>query len=207
MATDLELLRQPAHLSPAEALTVSQKAPTFLSKNSWSLPWPLSYLVSDAPEKWAAYENLFLSCLRTGDIKSAHACLKRLEDRFGLTNERVMGLVGLYHEAIAPHEDALKTVLKSYEEEITERPTDMVIRKRHIALLKSMDKSSGAIAALVDLLDASPTDAEAWAELAELYFARKMYDQAIYCVEEVLVIMPNAWNVSVVVNFQARLKC
>jgi tetratricopeptide (TPR) repeat protein len=42
----------------------------------------------------------------------------------------------------------------------------------------------------------SPTDAEAWAELADLYLSQGLYPQAIFALEEVLVLMPNAWNVS-----------
>jgi tetratricopeptide (TPR) repeat protein len=42
----------------------------------------------------------------------------------------------------------------------------------------------------------SPTDAEAWAELSDLYVAQGLYPQAIFALEEVLVLSPNAWNVS-----------
>ena len=59
-----------------------------------------------------------------------------------------------------------------------------------------MSRPADAIAALVELLDASPTDAEAWAELSDLYATQNMYAQAIYSLEEVLLITPNAWSVS-----------
>lgn len=48
---------------------------------------------------------------------------------------------------------------------------------------------------LVQLLGFAPTDAEAWSELADLYLSQGMYSQAIYALEEVLVMTPNAWNV------------
>ena len=69
------------------------------------------------------------------------------------------------------------------------------MQKRRIALLVSMGKIQEAISLLGDLLQISPTDAEAWAELSDLYFAQHAYDQAIFCLEEVLLVMPNAWNV------------
>lgn len=50
--------------------------------------------------------------------------------------------------------------------------------------------------ALNNLLEASPTDAEAWAELADLYVSQGLYQQGIFALEEVLLITPNAWNVS-----------
>ena len=59
-----------------------------------------------------------------------------------------------------------------------------------------MSKPDEAISRLVQFLEAYSTDAEAWAELADLYFSQGMYQQAIYCLEEVLLIAPNAWNVS-----------
>jgi ER membrane protein complex subunit 2 len=58
-----------------------------------------------------------------------------------------------------------------------------------------MGKASESITALISLLDISPTDAESWAELADLYFSQGLYSQAVYALEEVLVLQPNAWNV------------
>jgi len=49
--------------------------------------------------------------------------------------------------------------------------------------------------ALNSLLEASPTDAEAWAELAEIYVTQGLYQQGIFALEEVLLITPNAWNI------------
>jgi ER membrane protein complex subunit 2 len=73
--------------------------------------------------------------------------------------------------------------------------TRQPIQKRRIALLRSMDKIPEAITQLVNLLDYSPTDAEAWAELSDLYLSQSLFDQAIFCLEEVLLLNPNAWNV------------
>ena len=58
-----------------------------------------------------------------------------------------------------------------------------------------MSRPQDAVAAIVTLLDTSPTDAEAWFELSDLYSSLGLYSQAIYSLEEVLLITPNAWNV------------
>lgn len=58
-----------------------------------------------------------------------------------------------------------------------------------------MGRLSDAASSLVQLLDFSPTDAEAWSELADLYLVQGMYQQAIFAMEEALVLAPNAWNV------------
>jgi ER membrane protein complex subunit 2 len=49
---------------------------------------------------------------------------------------------------------------------------------------------------MVEFLESNATDAEAWCELADLYHSQGMNAQAIFCVEEALLIAPNAWNVS-----------
>jgi ER membrane protein complex subunit 2 len=64
-----------------------------------------------------------------------------------------------------------------------------------VALLRSLGRVSDAITALISLLDFSPTDGEAWSELSDMYFSQGLYPQAIFALEEVLVLQPNAWNV------------
>jgi tetratricopeptide (TPR) repeat protein len=58
-----------------------------------------------------------------------------------------------------------------------------------------MNKIPEAITQLVALLDVSPTDAEGWSELSDLYLSQNLIEQSIYCLEEVLLLNPNAWNV------------
>lgn len=135
-----------------------------------------------------------LSCLRTGDEQSAHLCLERLTARFGAENERLMALRGLFQEATAGDDAALKQVLEEYEAILEKDSSNIPITKRRIALLKSLKKTTEAITALNQFLDSSPTDAEAWAELADLYASQGLYQQAIFALEEVLLITPYAWN-------------
>lgn len=67
--------------------------------------------------------------------------------------------------------------------------------KRRVTLLRSLNRPSQAIAALIKLLDAVPTDAEGWCELADLYQSQGLGSQAIFSLEEALLIAPNSWNV------------
>lgn len=64
-----------------------------------------------------------------------------------------------------------------------------------------MSRPVDAIAGLVKLLEATPTDAESWCELADLYQSQGMSSQAIFCLEEALLIAPNAWNVWIFSSF------
>lgn len=140
------------------------------------------------------YEKLFLSCLRTGDDKAAFNCLEKLIGRFGATNERVMGLRGLYREAVAKDDAALERVLQEYDEVLAEDTVNTPVVKRRIALLRSLSRPTEAIDALTELLESSPTDIEAWTELSDLYLSQNLFPQAVFCLEEVLLVAPNAWN-------------
>ena len=62
-------------------------------------------------------------------------------------------------------------------------------------MLRKLSRQSEAIVALVDLLEVSPNDIEAWSELSDLYLSQGLYAQAVFCLEEVLLTIPNAWNV------------
>ena len=192
------LLQPPTSGNPEVSLSQSAAAQSFFkSQTSWlpPLPYPLSlFSNSESQEKWTTYENLFLSLLRTGDNDAAYLCLEELTTRFGLTNERVAALRGLWAEGTATSQEELDNVMSHYEEILKEEPGCFPIRKRRIALLKSMGKTSEAIAALTNLVDTNPTDAEAWSELAELYVQQGMWEQGKFCLEEVLLLAPNGWN-------------
>ncbi|KAK0670811.1 hypothetical protein QBC41DRAFT_220747 [Cercophora samala] len=191
------LIRSPVQLSPAEALALSQQAPVVLqSSPSTVSSSALGSLFSAAekPELWIQYENLIISCLRAGDDRAAQECHDRLAARFG-NNDRVKALGGLIKEAQAQNNGELDKILKEYDQMLEENNTNLPIMKRRIALLRSMGRLSDAGSALVQLLDFSPTDSEAWSELSDLYFSQGLYPQAIYAMEEVLILVPNAWNV------------
>ncbi|CAN8096071.1 unnamed protein product [Discula destructiva] len=196
------LLHPPSQLSAPLALELSQRAPHIL-KTSPSIisSSPLASIFSapESTELWLTYENLLLSCLRTGDERAAHECLERLVKRFGDDNERIMAFTGLLKEAEASDDAALAKILKEYDEMLANNNTNIPITKRRIALLRSLGRAPDAISGLIALLDFCPVDAESWAELADIYVSQGLYAQAVYSLEEVLVLSPNAWNV------QARL--
>ncbi|KAJ5766398.1 uncharacterized protein N7511_004014 [Penicillium nucicola] len=174
------------------ALHLAQQAPTILGQES---PSKSSTASADTAEDYARIEQLLLACLRTGDDGSAQACLNRLSLRFGPSNERIMGLRGLFEEATAKDHSALEKCLQEYDQILSQSPVNVPILKRRVALLRSLNRSSDAISALIELLDAIPTDAEAWCELADLYQSQGLSSQAIFSLEEALLIAPNSWNI------------
>ena len=138
--------------------------------------------------------SLFYACLRTGDDKTAHLCLERLSQRFRENNDRIMAMRGIYQEAVAENEDELRNILQEYNKILADNPVNVPILKRRIALVRSMKREQDAINAITDFLEAFPTDVEAWCELADLYQSQGMGAQAIFCLEEALLTVPNAWN-------------
>jgi tetratricopeptide (TPR) repeat protein len=108
-----------------------------------------------------------------------------------------MALQGMWAESHIENEKDFINVLKGYGEALEADPANIHLQKRRIALLRSMGRTAEATSQLVSLVDVSPTDAEAWAELANIYVQQGLWEQAVFAMEEVLLIMPNAWNVSV----------
>lgn len=123
------LLHPPSHLSPAQALELSQHAPTLLRRNPKAISSsPLASLFSapESTELWIIYENLLLSCLRTGDEEAANECIDRLVKRFGQDNERIMAFMGLVKEAEASNDADREKILKEYDEILAENDTNIV---------------------------------------------------------------------------------
>lgn len=123
------LLHPPSHLSPGAALELSQRAPAVLKSSPGAVsssPLLSLFSASESPELWITYENLLLSCLRTGDEQAAHQCLERLVNRFGDDNERIMAFKGLLKEAEAENNAALEVVLKEYDQILKEDNTNIV---------------------------------------------------------------------------------
>lgn len=123
------LLHPPSHLPPATALRHSQQAPNILENSPGAISTSILQSVlsaSETQELWTVYENLLLSCLRTGDDESAHQCLGRLVNRFGDDNERIMALKGLLKEATAADNAALDIVLQEYDQILQGNPPNVV---------------------------------------------------------------------------------
>lgn len=124
-----------AGLHNREALALAQQAPTTLRAHPRVFSAsPLQPLISgpETSEIWTNYENLLLSCLRTGNDRAALECLERLTMRFGEKDERVMALEGLAKEAMAETDADLQAVLKDYDNIMKENDSNIVSLHRQI---------------------------------------------------------------------------
>lgn len=122
------MANSPTRQTCSEALVSSQKASGYIESNG-----TITHLASfplfthESPEQWTTYEHMLYSCLRTGDDKAAHFFLQKLALRFGKNDERVMGLRGLYQEAMAEDSSVLLQMSREYDEILVEDPTNTVI--------------------------------------------------------------------------------
>lgn len=109
-------------------LCLSQQAPSILERRltSKSSVQPLTIPGYEHLEEQETVEKLFVACLQTGDDKSALLCLEQLTQCFGLSNERVTGLHGLYEEAIAEDNTGLENCLQKYNKLLQENPVNVV---------------------------------------------------------------------------------
>lgn len=114
--------------SYTDVLSSSQQAACFLeTRGSLDTSMPIPFISSaESSEMWTKYESLMLACLETGDDKAAHQCLEKLIHRFGASNERLMGLRGIYQEAVAENRITLENILKEYDDIRANNPVNAV---------------------------------------------------------------------------------
>ncbi len=126
------------HFSQSDQSSTLQLSQRALPLLSTAAPaghfFPLTLLEkAETPATWIDYERLFQACLKAGDDKSAHLCLERLTTRFGASDNRVMGLRGMYREALATSTEDLEKALQSYEKILRADPMNVVCRPYHNA--------------------------------------------------------------------------
>lgn len=115
----------------AATLRISQQVPSILDRQPSAKTNALPSSVREHPEEPETIEQLFFACLQTGDDKAAQRCLDRLTQHFGVSNERVMGLQGLYEEATAEGHTDLENCLNKYNGILEKNPVNVVCCVTH----------------------------------------------------------------------------
>ncbi|CAG8437144.1 10659_t:CDS:2 [Ambispora gerdemannii] len=143
---------------------------------------------------WSVYEQIFIAALDLKNDKLAKICLDNLEKRFA-NSPRVKILEGMKLEAEGKLDDAstiYKNILEADESNVAQGflALDRAAGKRVIATFKAKGQISEAIEALSKYLDVYCNDTEAWLELSALYLEQHLYQQARFCLEEVILLQP-----------------
>ncbi|CAG8448379.1 426_t:CDS:2 [Funneliformis caledonium] len=136
-------------------------------------------------EVWSVYEQIFIAALDLENDQLTIKCLENLNKRFP-GSPRVKILEGMKLEA----DDKLDSALALYEDILKEDEANIAASKRRIAVYKAKGQDGQAIDALTRYLDAVYNDAEAWLELSALYLNYHLYQQAGFCLEELILLQP-----------------
>ncbi|PAA93391.1 hypothetical protein BOX15_Mlig018160g1 [Macrostomum lignano] len=137
-------------------------------------------------EKWALYEQVFISALDCGRLEAADACLVQLSRQFP-NSQRIRRYEAMRLEA----EDNLDAATEIYKKMSETDKLDSLSRKRLVAVLKARGRSVEAIKELTGYLKDFCTDFEAWLELSELYLNECDYKKAAFCMEELILSNPH----------------
>eukprot|EP01025_Chloroclados_australasicus_P058334 TRINITY_DN7314_c1_g1_i1.p1 TRINITY_DN7314_c1_g1~~TRINITY_DN7314_c1_g1_i1.p1 ORF type:complete len:294 (-),score=43.81 TRINITY_DN7314_c1_g1_i1:106-987(-) len=140
-------------------------------------------------ELWLVQEQVAVAAMECGSKQVAALSVNAVVNRFS-DSARAQRLRGMYHEFRGQVESAEKI----YKALLESNPTNPMVNKRLIALLKSQGKQQNAIEELVKYLDANSGDKEGWEELADLYVKNGLFKQAAYCFEELIMLAPHFGN-------------
>jgi ER membrane protein complex subunit 2 len=150
-----------------------------------------SYLFSSGSlkedELYTLLEQHFYLAIVTGKDNEAKLTLQKIIDRFTEEPSKVAVLKSQYLEVTEGH--------AASQQYLSSRPAnDFGAFKRKTVLLKQNDEFGKFVEELNRYLEICPTDSETWSELGEAYFHLKMYPQAVHAYQEVLVLVPLAYN-------------
>uniref|UniRef100_A0A0B6Z999 ER membrane protein complex subunit 2 n=1 Tax=Arion vulgaris TaxID=1028688 RepID=A0A0B6Z999_9EUPU len=137
-------------------------------------------------ELWLVYEQVCSSALDCQRFDLAELCISSLEHKFA-KSIRVRRLHGMLYEARGEYikaEEEYKSILEKDE-------TNMYARKRQVAIMKAQNKIPEAISKLNEYLKSFMTDYEAWNELCDLYLSQHDYNNAAFCLEELIMSNPH----------------
>ncbi|KAL7751292.1 Inositol phosphatase SIW14 [Sorochytrium milnesiophthora] len=142
-------------------------------------------------EVWAVLEQYVSALIDLGKVDEANArrfpltAITPLDTKFPKSNRvRMLRAMVLESEGQFSEADHIYTdILKADN-------SNKSVFKRKVALLKGQNKTREAILALNAFLDTFPQDIEGWLELSALYTQTEQFQQAAFCLEEVLLLQP-----------------
>ncbi|GAA6014270.1 hypothetical protein JCM11491_005021 [Sporobolomyces phaffii] len=140
-------------------------------------------------------EQLATAATECGQLELAAVLIDRLSNEFGPDAQRVVALKGILLEA----RGQLDLAHTLYTDRLRDKETDVLIRKRLIALHLSTPVSSSSsttlsrqegIRLLVEYLDTTYVDAEAWLLLSKSYAEIGLYEQSLSSLNHAVLLQP-----------------
>ncbi|AMD22994.1 HHR225Cp [Eremothecium sinecaudum] len=143
-------------------------------------------------------EMLFYLKVLVNDDIEAEVVYRRISDRLG-ENSPKMHVMKATLLQITEGDLKAVTYLKRLRDEVLEFDTDsadyLFIEKKILAIERATLSQEVYIGKMLSLLEKFPLDGELWWALASEYSSIGQFDKAAYCLEEVIVIAPFAYNV------------
>lgn len=133
-------------------------------------------------------EVLLAANIAAGDGAAAARALARIEASGAAPAGSAR--VRLLRGRLLEHEERWADARALYDELVAADETDMAARKRLVAVAKAAGDPGEATRLALAHVDTFAGDAEAWAELAALYAARGCLQQALFCLEECVLLRP-----------------
>lgn len=149
--------------------------------------------------RWRLVERLYLSSIDTKDKERIGEYEQMLREKFP-QNRKVYQLVGRRVEAeasIAGDKLLLLDEIKKYKKLADTSDEKSSLLKHQIAILSQTDlTASKAITSLNKYLGVYQNDTDSWCFLKNLHLRQMNWDQAKFCLEELLLITPNDYLLS-----------
>ncbi|KAI0231077.1 ER membrane protein complex subunit 2 [Lamellibrachia satsuma] len=142
-----------------------------------------SYKLGD--ELWIVYEQVCIAACDCHQRSLAETCVTALKRQFP-SSCRVHRLEGLLLES----EDDYEGAMEIYQEMLKDDPTNSLVRKRVVSVLKEQNKIAEAIKELNNYLKDFMSDTDSWMELCDLYLSEQDYGKAAFCIEELILSNP-----------------
>ncbi|KAH3902528.1 uncharacterized protein SCODWIG_02936 [Saccharomycodes ludwigii] len=151
-------------------------------------------------EYFQLLDLLLILCLYKGRDTEAEFLYKALCDKFGEDSPFLHYYRSLLHEIgninnpdvedTTPVEKDIENLISTHLEVETDNVDYLLMSKRYLMLKKRGCSIQTWLRLCFGLLEKFPMDAELWYSCALEYFKLELYDQAIYCFEEVVMLTP-----------------
>ncbi|SCW00138.1 LAFE_0B10286g1_1 [Lachancea fermentati] len=170
--------------SPAEVSSLYGQLKTYLGSGDQALT-ELEYM--------SLMRMLFDLTVYIGKDVEAEALYKTFADRLGENSPHLHVMKATLiqiNDKDAAAENYLTTLLKDSLEYDTDALDYLLVSKKLLSIRRNSLTKEKFIRQVLDLVDKFPLDAELWWFLAQEYFGLGQFEQASYCLEEVLCIHP-----------------
>jgi tetratricopeptide (TPR) repeat protein len=172
-----DYLRQARELRLRDAERVTRCGAELLSRHARKL---------DSDELWEVHEQVAVAAMECGCKELGLQLVKNVHKRFP-EGARGSRLTGVYFELMNSPAEARSL----YEKELDKDPNNPLMLKRMVGLKRGQGDLAGAAELLKQYLSAQGSqDWQAWEEAADLYLQLQMYQQAAFCIEELLLHAP-----------------